>query len=123
MSYTHNWSISKVLGHPLNGDCVYKIVANLVSTSADNSVESQHEFYLAPNILPELDPATGPSDPDISSEIVWVDSQPGFISTSELTESMIWSWIDSNEDRASLESLNEQQMPADVEIDLPFVNA
>ena len=111
MTYSHTWAIAGVFGHPLNGNCVYKVVATLVSSNGTTAKTSEHTFYLAPNVLPDE-----PSD-----EILWIDSLPDFISTSDLTEELLWEWIDRNEDRPALEVANEQQIPADVEITLPFV--
>ena len=118
MTFTHTWSISGIFGHPLNGNCVYKVVANLSSTNGANSTTSEHTFFLAPNVLPEASP-----EGEVSDEIIWVDSLPGFVATSDLTEALIWEWLDRNEDRPALEAENEQQIPADVEINLPFVTA
>lgn len=115
MTYSHTWSIARVFGHPLNGNCVYKVLATLVSSNGAATKTSEHTFYLAPNVLPDE-----PSD-EISDEISWVDSLPGFIGISDLTEELLWEWIDRNEDRPALEVANEQQIPADVEISLPFV--
>ncbi len=118
MTYSHTWAISNVLGHPLNGNCIYKVVASLVSSNGTASTTSEHTFYLAPNVIPEES-----SETDTSDEIVWVDSLSNFVSTSDLTEDVLWEWLDRNEDRPALEAMNEQQMPADVEIDLPFITA
>ena len=111
MTYSHTWTIADVFGHPLNGNCVYKVVATLVSSNDTTTKTSEHTFYLAPNVLPDE-----PSD-----EILWIDSLPSFISISDLTEELMWEWIDRNEDRPALEVANEQQIPADVKITLPFV--
>lgn len=118
MAYTHTWSISGVFGHPLNGNCVYKVVASLLSTNGAISTTSEHTFFLAPNVLPEASP-----EQEVSDEIVWVDSLPEFVGISDLTETLLWEWIDRNEDRSALEAANEQQMPADIEIDLPLTTA
>ena len=117
MSYTHTWSISGVYGHPLNANCIYKVSANLTSVSGETSVTTEHTFYLPPNVLPET-----PEGQEPSSEIVWVDSLPDFVGTSSLTEELLWQWLDANENRSALEAENEQQMPADVAINLPFVS-
>lgn len=118
MAFTHTWSISGVFGHPLNGNCVYKVAASLLSTNGTTSTSSEHTFFLAPNVLPEASP-----DQEVPDEIVWVDTLPGFVGISDLTETLLWEWIDRNEDRSAFEAVNEEQMPADVEINLPFVTA
>lgn len=121
MAYTHTWSIANVFGHPLNNACIYSVIARLVSTSADNTVESEHKFYLAPNVLPDSDSEIAPTD---NSRITWVDSLPEYIPIAELTEDTIWQWIDANENRRRFELSNEDQTPsiAAAEIDLPFVS-
>lgn len=121
MTYLHNWSITSVFGHPLNNDCIYKVVGKLISTSADNSVESQHDFYLAPNVIPDSDLEIASNG---SPEITWVDSLPGYTPIAELTEDMIWQWIDANESRQSFELINESKMPKLVaaKINLPFIS-
>ncbi len=123
MAYKHTWSISNVFGHPLNNACIYKINTKLTSTEADATVESEHEFYLAPNVLPaSVEETTSPAGS--TSEITWVDSLPEYTPIAELTEDIIWQWIDANEDRESLELNNERQNieVAAARIDLPFVS-
>lgn len=121
MDFQHSWSFKKVFGHPMNPNCVYKIVANLNSTNNTTSLTSEHTFYLAPNILPEISSEEEVSKEEVSNEIIWMDSLPSFVNISNLTEDLLWEWIDANEDRHALELANERQLPADVQINLPFV--
>lgn len=111
MTYSHTWFITGVFGHPLNNACVCKVVAALVSSNGTTTKTSEHTFYLAPNVLPD-DPSDG---------TVWVSSLPDFVEVDDLTEDLLWGWIDRNENRPALEAANERQIPAVVELDLPFV--
>jgi hypothetical protein len=121
MAYKHTWSITNVFGHPLNNACIYKVITKLISTAADNTVESEHDFYLAPNVLPDSDVEITPTS---NSEITWVDSLPEYTPIAELTEDTLWQWIDANEERRRFELINESKSPelAAAKIDLPFVS-
>ena len=111
MSIKHVWSITQVFGHPLNPDCIFKISTTLTSSNGDQSIDTEHDFYLAPNVGSE-----DSEDPDYDSNvIIWVDTLDDFIPVKYLTERAIWRWIDKNEDRAGFETENAEALKPLVE--------
>lgn len=121
MTITHSWSINEVFAHPLNKECIYKIKCTLLSTDGFNTQESKHTFYVAPNILPEA--IQGNKEFNSEPEIIWVDSEPNFISISELTEAEIWAWIDQTENRKQLEKESEQKFITEgIPVSLSFLS-
>ena len=111
MSTQHTWTIKNVFGHPLNPNCLYKITTGLVSTKENQNFETEHIFYLPPNIN---------NDGDDGEIINWVDNEEGFVATENLTEEMLWEWIDREEDRTSLEQKNITLTVEGVSLTLPW---
>lgn len=103
MTISHDWAIVSLHAHALNANCVCKIEASLTSSLGDESISTNHDFWVSPT----GEPADLDDDP---STFDWVDKKEGFTSTDQLTPTILWSWIDERYDRLSLEFEHEKQL-------------
>ncbi len=106
---THSWSVKKIFTHDLNSNCVNKIVGQLISDFGEGPIITDHEFYISPNYLAKeyitvtYDEYGNIIPPSIPDTIVWVDQLDGFTPLEDVTESLVWQWIDNHYNRGEIE--------------------
>jgi len=117
MSLTHTWSIESISAHKFNTNCVNNIEFKLVSTDGTSTKEKKFDCGIAPCASP-VDLGKDPSTFD------WYDQHDDYISTENLTESILWQWIDERVDRDELQNQMKAEFASlesnKISLSLPF---
>lgn len=117
MSLTHTWTIENISAHKFNTNCINNIRFKLTSSDGTFIKEKEFDCGISP-CRSSVDLSKDPSTFD------WYDKYENFTFTEDITENILWEWIDERTDRDSLQNKMEAEfIPLEsnkIYLSLPF---